>query len=132
MSSLAAARADSFYYPPDHDPQQDGSLARASGAKGKNQYEQKGLIRFELPYDGWCEGCGRHLGKGVRFNAKKEACGRYHTTTLWQFTMKCPSCPQAFVIRTDPERRDYAFVAGVRRKREDYAESAADHFSQLG
>ena len=31
---LAAARADSFYYPPDHDPQQDGSLARASGAKG--------------------------------------------------------------------------------------------------
>lgn len=50
------------------------------------------MIRFELPYDGWCLGCNRHLGKGVRFNAKKDLAGNYFSTKIYQFTMTCPSC----------------------------------------
>ena len=42
MSSLAASRADGFYYPPDYDASK-GSLKKFTGAKGKNQYEQKGI-----------------------------------------------------------------------------------------
>eukprot|EP01035_Chromulina_nebulosa_P018465 gene18465-24175_t len=80
MSSLAASRADNFYYPPDWRPEL-GSISKFQGSKGANQYEQKGIIRFELPFDGWCMGCNRHLSRGTRFNAKKEkACETIRST----------------------------------------------------
>ena len=89
MSSLAASRADNFYYPPDWRPEYGGiskyqgnvdSLdcyiiyytllfyikfidrityliiyiyIYTTGSKGANQYQQSGVIRFELPFDGW-------------------------------------------------------------------------------
>jgi len=39
---------------------------------GHNQFTQKGVIRFELPYNSWCLKCESHIGKGVRFNAQKK------------------------------------------------------------
>ena len=45
MSSLAAARADNFYHPPDWDPQKE-SRRKFQNAGGINQFEQKGLIRY--------------------------------------------------------------------------------------
>ena len=87
MSSLAAARADNFYFPPEWTPQM-GGISKFQGSKGANQYEQKGIIRFELPFDGWCLGCGVHMTKGLRFNAKKEKEGKYFTTQIWSFHMK--------------------------------------------
>eukprot|EP00628_Pelagophyceae_sp_CCMP2097_P030829 CAMPEP_0184195396 /NCGR_PEP_ID=MMETSP0976-20121227/4976_1 /TAXON_ID=483370 /ORGANISM="non described non described, Strain CCMP2097" /LENGTH=283 /DNA_ID=CAMNT_0026499835 /DNA_START=364 /DNA_END=1212 /DNA_ORIENTATION=- len=126
MSSLAAARADNFYYPPDWDPSKESLSQHTGDTKGRNQFEQLGVIRFELPYDGWCLGCSRHVGKGVRFNAKKDAAGKYHSTTIWAFTMQCPSCTQQFVIKTDPKSTDYDFSAGIRRKVEEYEENAED------
>lgn len=29
--------------------------------------------------------------------------------------MKCPQCPQKFVVRTDPEICDYLYVSGAKR-----------------
>ena len=29
--------------------------------------------------------------------------------------MKCPQCPQKFVVRTDPENCDYIYVSGAKR-----------------
>ena len=132
MSTLSAARADNFYYPPNWDPSKESLSQHTGDTRGRNQYEQEGLIRFELPFDGWCEGCGRHVGKGVRFNAKKDADGKYHSTTVWKFTMQCPSCTTKFVIKTDPAKSDYDFSAGIRRKVESYAEDAADGARLLG
>lgn len=94
MSSLAASRSDNFYYPPGWDPRSGKSLSKLAGSKGKNQYEKYGVIRFEMPMHAWCQGCGRHVGKGVRFNAKKDSVGKYYSTTVWEFSMKCPSCEQ--------------------------------------
>ena len=132
MSTLSAARADNFYYPPNWDPSKESLSQHTGDTRGRNQYEQEGLIRFELPFDGWCEGCGRHVGKGVRFNAKKDADGKYHSTTVWKFTMQCPSCTTKFVIKTNPAKSDYDFSAGVRRKVESYEEDAADGARLLG
>jgi hypothetical protein len=115
MSSLAAVQADGYYYPPGWEPSQ-GSVSKAAGSKGANQYEQNGVIRFELPYNCWCEGCGRPLGKGTRFNARKEKAGKYHTTTIWAFAMRCPSCSTDMVIETDPANTDYKFCTGIRRR----------------
>ena len=69
------------------------------------------VIRFEMPYNVWCEGCEDHIGKGVRFNAEKKKCGMYYTTIIYEFSMKCPRCPQRFIIRTDPKNCDYEFVS---------------------
>lgn len=62
MSTLAAARADNMYYPPEWRPEM-GGISKFQGSKGHNQYEQYGKIRFELPVHGWCLGCGRHIGR---------------------------------------------------------------------
>ena len=58
--------------------------------------------RFEMPYNIWCNGCGKHIGMGVRYNAEKSKAGNYYTTPIWQFRMKCHLCDQYFVIKTDP------------------------------
>ena len=76
MSSLAASRADGYYFPPEWRPE-FGGLSKYQGSKGANQYQQYGIIRFELPFDGWCLKCERHIGKGTRFNAKKDKTGKY-------------------------------------------------------
>jgi hypothetical protein len=120
MSSLAASKADNFYFPPEWRPEM-GSISKFQGSKGANQYEQYGIIRFELPFDGWCLGCKRHMSKGLRFNAKKDRDGKYFTTTIYMFTMKCYSCDMTFKVRTNPKDRTYDFVEGLRKHEQEYS-----------
>ncbi|CAM9356082.1 unnamed protein product [Laminaria digitata] len=115
MSTLAAARADNMYYPPEWRPEM-GGISKFQGSNGHNQYEKYGKIRFELPVHGWCLGCGRHIGRGTRFNATKDQAGTYYSTKIWQFSMKCPSCSTVMVIQTDPKNTDYEYVSGIRKK----------------
>jgi coiled-coil domain-containing protein 130 len=58
MSSLAAAQADSFYFPPEYDGRKHGGLSKFNNPnyKGSNQWQQAGIVRMELPFDGWCLG----------------------------------------------------------------------------
>jgi hypothetical protein len=131
MSSLAASRADNFYFPPEYSSREHGSLSKfnVKGYKGHNQYETSGIIRFELPFDGWCIKCKRHHSKGTRFNAKKDKAGKYHSTTIFSFDMKCqdPTCDQRFLIKTDPENRTYDFFDGIRKMMQDYEPDSDDH-----
>ena len=117
--SLSAVQADNFYVPPGWDPSKE-SLKKFVGAKGANQFEQLGIIRLELPFDCWCDACSRHMAKGTRFNAKKDAAGKYYTTQLWRFSMCCPACKASLVLETDPQQRDYKCSAYLRRKVETY------------
>ena len=133
MSTLSAARADNFYYPPGWDPSKESLNQHTGHTKGRNQYEQKGLIRFELPFDGWCTKCGRHVAKGVRFNASKKADGKYHSTTIWKFGMGCPGlCGASFVVKTDPKNSDYVFEGDLRRKVEEYSSDEEQGHVALG
>lgn len=129
MSSLAAARADNFYYDPERfDPKKRGrdsvnALANSHplGDRAK-RLKTEGIlvIRFEMPHDCWCNKCKKHVGRGVRFNADKKKVGAYFTTTIWEFSMKCPSgCGETFVIRTNPKESDYDFVSGATRRSTD-------------
>ncbi|CAM9644527.1 unnamed protein product [Ectocarpus fasciculatus] len=115
MSTLAAARADNMYYPPEWRPEY-GGISKFQGSNGHNQYEKYGKIRFELPDHGWCLDCGRHIGRGTRFNATKDQAGTYYSTKIWQFSMKCPSCSNVMVIKTDPKNTGYEYVEGIRKK----------------
>ncbi|GAB4840245.1 hypothetical protein Ancab_021010 [Ancistrocladus abbreviatus] len=124
MSSLAAARADNFYYPPEWDPSQ-GSLNKFHGQHALRERARKIdqgilIIRFEMPFNIWCEGCNAMIAKGVRFNAEKKQVGNYYSTKIWSFTMKSACCKQVIVIQTDPKNCEYVIISGARRKIEEF------------
>ena len=73
------------------------------------------IIRFEMPYNIWCDGCKKHIGMGVRYNAEKTKLGMYYTTPIYQFRMKCHLCPNKITIKTDPGNMDYIITEGARR-----------------
>ncbi|XAR55851.1 hypothetical protein NMG60_11036070 [Bertholletia excelsa] len=124
MSSLAAARADNFYYPPEWTPKQ-GSLNKFHGQHALRERARKIdqgilIIRFEMPFNVWCGGCNSMIAKGVRFNAEKKQVGNYYSTKIWSFTMKSACCKHEIVIQTDPKNCEYVIISGAQRKTEVY------------
>uniref|UniRef100_A0A8D8VHI4 Coiled-coil domain-containing protein 130 homolog n=1 Tax=Cacopsylla melanoneura TaxID=428564 RepID=A0A8D8VHI4_9HEMI len=108
------------YYPPDYDPNV-GGLNKFLGTHALRERARKlhmgiMIIRFELPYNIWCDGCNNHIGMGVRYNAEKKKVGMYYSTPVYQFRMKCHLCDSHFEIKTDPGNLDYAIVSGARRQ----------------
>lgn len=69
-----------------------------------------------MPFNMWCEGCNNHIGTGVRYNAEKSKVGKYFTTTIYKFRMKCHLCDNHFEIQTDPQNLDYVVLSGGRRQ----------------
>lgn len=111
------------YYPPDFDPAKHGSL---NGYQNSHPLRERArklsqgilIIRFEMPYNIWCDGCGNHIGMGVRYNAEKKKVGNYYTTPIYRFRMKCHLCVNYIEMQTDPATCDYVIVSGARRKEE--------------
>ncbi|GJQ74444.1 hypothetical protein Trydic_g21314 [Trypoxylus dichotomus] len=108
------------YYPPDYDPRA-GGLNKWQGTHALRERARKIhqgiiIIRFEMPYNIWCDGCNNHIGMGVRYNAEKTKVGMYYTTPVYQFKMKCHLCDNHFVIKTDPANLDYIILSGARRQ----------------
>ena len=122
MSSLAATQADGYYVPPEYyDSGQKKTKNQIEGSKGHNQFVQRGVVRFELPYDGFCENCGDHVGKGTRFNAVKTKVGNYFSTPIWEFTMSCRVCAaQTFRIRTNPRERSFDYEQGIHKQVQEF------------
>ncbi|XP_077981300.1 coiled-coil domain-containing protein 130 homolog [Glandiceps talaboti] len=113
------------YYPPDFDPAKHKSLNGYHGVhplRERARKLNKGIliIRFELPYNIWCDGCNSHVGMGVRYNAEKKKVGNYYSTPIYRFRMKCHLCDSHFEIETDPKNLDYVIVSGARRKNEKW------------
>jgi len=108
------------YYPPDYRPEK-GSLNKYHGTHALRERARKLdqgilIIRFEMPYNIWCEGCNNHIGMGVRYNAEKKKVGMYYSTPIFQFRMKCHLCDNHFEMKTDPQNFDYEVVSGARRQ----------------
>ena len=131
---MAERKAQNKYYPPDYDPEA-GSLNRFVRQKKQSRLifdvpgEEKRsggfrVVRFEMPFNVWCGGCGKHIGMGVRFNAQKREVGMYHSTQILDFRMKCPECPNWFTITADPRTSEYECKEGVKRKVEEFSNEA--------
>ncbi|PWA51552.1 CWC16 protein [Artemisia annua] len=130
MSTLAAARADNFYYPPEWEPKK-GGLNKFNGQHALRERAKKidqGIlvIRFEMPYNIWCGGCNSMIAKGVRFNAEKKQVGNYYSTKIWSFSMKAACCQQLIVIQTDPKNCEYLVISGAQKKVEDFDNEDAE------
>uniref|UniRef100_A0AAY4F0P9 Probable splicing factor YJU2B n=1 Tax=Denticeps clupeoides TaxID=299321 RepID=A0AAY4F0P9_9TELE len=118
------------YYPPDFDPAKHGSI---NGYRNSHPLRERArklsqgilIIRFEMPYNIWCDGCKNHIGMGVRYNAEKKKVGTYYSTPIYRFRMKCHLCVNYIEMQTDPATCDYVIVSGARRKEErwDMAEN---------
>lgn len=111
------------YYPPDFDPAKHGSLngyhkTHALRERARKLSQGILIIRFEMPYNIWCDGCKNHIGMGVRYNAEKKKVGNYYTTPIYRFRMKCHLCPNYIEMQTDPQNCDYVIVSGAQRKEE--------------
>ena len=116
MSSLAAAGGAGGYYIPND--------ATDKLPSKPNQYLKSGVIRFELPMDGFCtnDKCNRHMGRGLRFNAKKEHVDNYFTTKIWAFHITCKDCKSQMTITTDPQNRTYKYGPGIKKRAGDNIE----------
>mmetsp|Transcript_31132 Transcript_31132/g.69199 ORF Transcript_31132/g.69199 Transcript_31132/m.69199 type:complete len:447 (-) Transcript_31132:278-1618(-) len=130
MSSLAAAKADNFYHPPDFDPKKHGSLNKYNGQHALRERARKLdqgilIIRFEMPFHVWCDKCKEKIATGERFNAEKKAIGNYHSTKIWEFSMR-HHCGSRIVITTDPKNAQYIVVEGARKKNESYTAADAE------
>ncbi|XP_006874373.1 PREDICTED: coiled-coil domain-containing protein 130 [Chrysochloris asiatica] len=111
------------YYPPDFNPEKHGSLNRYHNSHPLRERARKLsqgilIIRFEMPYNIWCDGCKNHIGMGVRYNAEKKKVGNYYTTPIYRFRMKCHLCVNHIEMQTDPANCDYIIVSGAQRKEE--------------
>uniref|UniRef100_UPI0037E91902 probable splicing factor YJU2B n=1 Tax=Semicossyphus pulcher TaxID=241346 RepID=UPI0037E91902 len=111
------------YYPPDFDPAKHGSLngyhkTHALRERARKLSQGILIIRFEMPYNIWCDGCKNHIGMGVRYNAEKKKVGNYYTTPIYRFRMKCHLCVNYIEMQTDPATCDYVIVSGASRKEE--------------
>ncbi|KAL2641348.1 hypothetical protein R1flu_008935 [Riccia fluitans] len=130
MSTLAAARVDNFYHPPEWTPDQ-GRLTKFHGQhvlRDRTKKVDQGIliIRFEMPFNVWCGGCQSMIAKGVRFNAEKKAVGNYYSTKIWSLKMQAGCCKQEIEIQTDPKNCEYLVISGAVRKTEHFDEVDAE------
>eukprot|EP00288_Rhodomonas_lens_P012392 CAMPEP_0177749406 /NCGR_PEP_ID=MMETSP0484_2-20121128/32469_1 /TAXON_ID=354590 /ORGANISM="Rhodomonas lens, Strain RHODO" /LENGTH=306 /DNA_ID=CAMNT_0019264387 /DNA_START=11 /DNA_END=927 /DNA_ORIENTATION=- len=130
---MADRKATNRYYPPEFWDQKNfsdksnlnsyrGESWRNRGAQVNSKLLTQGrnVVRFEMPFDIFCEKCNECIHKGVRFNADKEKAGKYFSTTIWEFDMKCHLCDNRFIMKTDPEHTTFVCHSGCRQKQETW------------
>eukprot|EP00401_Gymnodinium_catenatum_P017625 CAMPEP_0117475000 /NCGR_PEP_ID=MMETSP0784-20121206/9570_1 /TAXON_ID=39447 /ORGANISM="" /LENGTH=265 /DNA_ID=CAMNT_0005269235 /DNA_START=51 /DNA_END=845 /DNA_ORIENTATION=- len=97
------------------------------------------VIRFEMPFKVQCLRCGGYINQGTRYDADKKKVGKFFTTTIYQFEMRCgfivdpklsvdhsAHCNQRFVIRTDPKNTDYELAEGLRRAVQEWSHTSSE------
>jgi coiled-coil domain-containing protein 130 len=112
------------YRPYDSDPRTESFNARTgTHPLGKRAHKaDQGIlvVRFELPFNVWCEGCQGHIGQGVRFNAEKKRIGEYYSTPIYSFRCKTACCQNYMVIKTDPKNTRYVVESGARQQNSEW------------
>ncbi|KAG5668907.1 hypothetical protein PVAND_016820 [Polypedilum vanderplanki] len=121
---MGERKGQNKYYPPDFFSNAKQMSKGLDAYHGHHRLRERGkkahlgiiVIRFEMPYNIWCDGCKNHIGMGVRYNAEKQKVGNYYSTPIYEFKMKCHLCDNYFIIKTDPKNLDYEIISGARRQ----------------
>jgi coiled-coil domain-containing protein 130 len=113
------------YRPYDSDPRKESFNSRTgTHALGKRarKLDSEGvlIVRFELPFNVWCNDCGAHIGQGVRYNAEKSKVDAYYSTPIYAFRCKKACCQTWMEIRTDPKNSRYVVSEGARQQNKEW------------
>lgn len=114
------------YYPPDFDPSKLPRNIDRDKKREPNQPQQH-KVRMMLPMSIRCKTCGEFMGRGKKFNSRKETVADedYFGIKIYRFYMFCTRCAGEFTIKTDPKNADYLTELGCTRNFEpDKAERA--------
>lgn len=107
------------YVPPDFDPSIIPRFKR-----DKNRVME---VRTMLPFSMRCNSCGEYMGRGKKFNSRKEDCKGedYMGIRRFRFIVKCSVCSAEISFKTDPKNTDYEVEYGATRNYEMWTENAA-------
>ncbi|KAF2858946.1 hypothetical protein K470DRAFT_282944 [Piedraia hortae CBS 480.64] len=106
------------YVPPDLEGTISANSLRGRRPPGSLRPDGTQTVRFEMPFDVWCDGCSQPtlVARGTRFNAVKSRVGSYLSLPVWGFRVKHTICGKFIEIRTDPANAGYvAFEGGKAR-----------------
>jgi len=72
-----------------------------------------------------CDTCGEFIYRGKKFNSRKEDVENedYLGLRIFRFYVKCPTCCQEIVFKTDPQNSDYKLESGAQRNYEPWKQS---------
>lgn len=107
------------YIPPDFDPSIIPKFKR-----DKNRICE---VRTMLPFSIRCSTCGEYMGRGKKFNSRKEMCegDTYMGIRRFRFIIKCSVCSAQISFKTDPKNSDYEMEYGATRNFEVWKDNEA-------
>lgn len=113
------------YFPPDFDPSKIPRMKRPKN----HQIE----VRMMLPFSVQCNSCSEFMYRGKKFNSKKEDVegDDYKGIRKFRFYIKCVTCSQEIVFKTDPEKADYELEQGATRNFEVWKDEAAEKKAEV-
>ncbi|KAJ2454851.1 Pre-mRNA-splicing factor cwf16 [Coemansia sp. RSA 2336] len=115
---MAERKVLNKYYPPDFDPSKIPRLRL-----GKNRQIK---VRLVAPFAMRCNTCGQFIGKGTKFNARKETTDEtFHSIPIYRFYIRCQKCAAEITYKTDPENANYIAEKGAERNFEPWREEKA-------
>lgn len=116
---MAERKVLNKYIPPDFDPSKIPRLRHEKNRQIK--------VRLMAPFSMRCETCGQWIGKGTKFNARKESVEeeKFHGIQIYRFYIRCQRCAAEITFKTDPENLNYQVEKGAQRNFEPWREEKA-------
>ncbi|KAJ2884805.1 Pre-mRNA-splicing factor cwf16 [Coemansia aciculifera] len=116
---MAERKVLNKYIPPDFDPAKIPRLRLGKSRQIK--------VRLMAPFSMRCETCGQWIGKGTKFNARKESVEgeKFHSIQIYRFYIRCQRCAAEITFKTDPENVNYEVEKGALRNFEPWREEKA-------
>ncbi|KAJ1667676.1 Pre-mRNA-splicing factor cwf16 [Coemansia sp. RSA 1813] len=116
---MAERKVLNKYIPPDFDPAKIPRLRLGKSRQIK--------VRLTAPFSMRCETCGQWIGKGTKFNARKEAVEgeKFHSMQIFRFYIRCQRCAAEITYKTDYENLNYEVEKGAQRNFEPWREEKA-------
>ncbi|KAJ2021360.1 Pre-mRNA-splicing factor cwf16 [Coemansia sp. RSA 376] len=116
---MAERKVLNKYIPPDFDPAKIPRLRLGKSRQIK--------VRLMAPFSMRCETCGQWIGKGTKFNARKESVEgeKFHSIQIYRFYIRCQRCAAEITFKTDPENINYEVEKGALRNFEPWREEKA-------